>query len=992
MAMNGGDFATHLPDAVFRTLSYKADERRAAETWLNEHEKHPGFVVSLLNLVNNEQAAPHVRQATAIYLKNHVKNAWEDVRDADRLQVKQMLVSIMLAVPLPVRRQLSAVMASVAEYEYPEHWKELLPELTQRLSQCALTENVPIHWPSLQGILETIYPIFERYSGKYAETQIAKEIIYSLKIIQKPLLEVLNVVCRTIAGEIPTAALDANSRKAVELVLDNADLLCKIFYCLSWHVVSEFFEDHLQDFMGNFQGLLTYENQVITADAGDDEPTSIDKLHTSVLEIVNLYCSKHEEEFAPYLQKFVEDAWQLLTRCKGVARFDQVVTSGIKFLTTVALSTSYKLFSSPGTLSLVCKSIILPNIEIRDEDIELFEDNPVEYIRRDLEGSDAETRRRGAIELVRGLCKHFEEQVAAIFGSYMGAIVDPNADWRQKDLTLHLASALLYKSGNQAMGCVEVSNFFNISEFYQNTILPILSAASNQDLLKSAPILITDALKFTILFRIYIPKHAIVIILRHCEKFLTADNVIIRTYAASCVEKLLFVKEQTPEPNRVIENKRLSHSDFLEILPSLVRTVLGVLEREQTENEYVMRLFVRLCVRADKEIKPYAEQALATLVKLAGKIVKNPANPIFNHYLFECFALLIKLVASPETIASIEGKLIAPFQEILQLDIAEFVPYVFQLFSQMMAHNGTTLNPTYANMVPLLLQPDIWNRRDYVPGAILFLETYVRKNSQGVVAANQLDGILAVFQKLIASKAADHLGTQLLCTCIVSYRQPNAAPGTDPLIGRMETILRVLMTRLQVARTQKYTFNLLYVLSMIVIKYDVDTLKKNLDVQQPNLLHMLLAQVWLKTVLSIERAKERRVYAVAMTDLACATDLCISEPYQSIWVDMISVAIALVENVVVEVATEEHTEPEEELSAEFQDGFSAGHAKLHYGVDLELRIPLTNTNAKAHLVDRLCAFTAKHPGRFSSLIANNLKPEPQGILSRYLNEAGRTLS
>lgn len=52
-------------------------------------------------------------------------------------------------------------------------------------------------------------------------------------------------------------------------------------------------------------------------------------------------------------------------------------------------------------------------------DEELFEDNPDEYIRRDIEGSDVDTRRRAACDLVKVLSKFFEEKMMTIFGQYV---------------------------------------------------------------------------------------------------------------------------------------------------------------------------------------------------------------------------------------------------------------------------------------------------------------------------------------------------------------------------------------------------------------------------------------------------------------------------------------------------------------------------------------------------------------------------------------------
>lgn len=58
-----------------------------------------------------------------------------------------------------------------------------------------------------------------------------------------------------------------------------------------------------------------------------------------------------------------------------------------------------------------------------DADEELFEDNPEEYIRRDIEGSDIDTRRRAACDLVRALTRHFEAIVISNFSQYVQAML-----------------------------------------------------------------------------------------------------------------------------------------------------------------------------------------------------------------------------------------------------------------------------------------------------------------------------------------------------------------------------------------------------------------------------------------------------------------------------------------------------------------------------------------------------------------------------------------
>ncbi|CAG9566861.1 unnamed protein product [Danaus chrysippus] len=57
--------------------------------------------------------------------------------------------------------------------------------------------------------------------------------------------------------------------------------------------------------------------------------------------------------------------------------------------------------------------------KVPESDIELFEDNPEEYVWRDIEGSDVATRRRAACDLLRALATHYDDKMMAIFGQYV---------------------------------------------------------------------------------------------------------------------------------------------------------------------------------------------------------------------------------------------------------------------------------------------------------------------------------------------------------------------------------------------------------------------------------------------------------------------------------------------------------------------------------------------------------------------------------------------
>jgi hypothetical protein len=54
--------------------------------------------------------------------------------------------------------------------------------------------------------------------------------------------------------------------------------------------------------------------------------------------------------------------------------------------------------------------------------------------------------------------------------------------------------------------------------------------------------------------------------------------------------------------------------------------------------------------------------------------------------MFEALAALIRFIceANPEAVGAFESSLMPPFQEVLTRDVADFLPYVFQLLAQLL--------------------------------------------------------------------------------------------------------------------------------------------------------------------------------------------------------------------------------------------------------------------------------------------------------------------
>lgn len=195
----------------------------------------------------------------------------------------------------------------------------------------------------------------------------------------------------------------------------------------------------------------------------------------------------------------------------------------------------------------------------------------------------------------------------------------------------------------------------------------------------------------------------------------------------------------------------------------LLSALFPVLQNEDLpENDYVMKCVMRILSIVGSEVMPVMEDVLEQLTNTLERVCRNPSNPHFNHYLFECIALLVRSACAPSASGTanehafekFEALLFPPFQSILQLDVVEFVPYVFQVLGQLLSYRpvGGGLSPAYSDLFPPLLSPVLWIRRGNVPALTDLVLAYIYQGIEEIVQKSLLEGVLGVFQKLLASK------------------------------------------------------------------------------------------------------------------------------------------------------------------------------------------------------------------------------------------------
>ena len=463
----------------------------------------------------------------------------------------------MLRSPSGVQKQLSAAIAIIGQEDFPAKWPNLIGEMVGKFA----TGDFHV----INGVLQTAFSIFEKYSIDMKSQKLWEEIKFVLDNFAAPFTELLNATMNL-------AKEHSSNVEALKVIFGSLVLISKIFYFLNYQDLPEFFEDNMKVWMTHFLSLLEADNKLLQSD-DDDEPGLLEDLKSQICDNIGLYAHKYEEEFSPYMKPFVMSVWNLLLSLGPQLKYDMLTSNAIQFLASVADRAQYKsLFEEEATLASICERIIVPNIQMRDCDVELFEDNAEEYIRRDLEGSDVDTRRRAACDLVKGLSRFFEPRITSIFGSYVNTMLDmytakPTEHWRSKDAAIYLVTSLATKAKTAKHGITQTNQLVDLTEFCRKNIIPEIQKLNNID---EMPVLKAAAIKYIMTFRSQLPSDLVKACLPGITAHLKAQSHVVHTYAAAAVDKILIMK--MPGSNNV---PVVSAADLAPLASELLQGLFG---------------------------------------------------------------------------------------------------------------------------------------------------------------------------------------------------------------------------------------------------------------------------------------------------------------------------------------------------------------------------------------------------------------------------------
>jgi len=415
-------------------------------------------------------------------------------------------------------------------------------------------------------------------------------------------------------------------------------LLVKIFYDLSCQDLPPVLEAHLGAIVSVLLGYLSYSNPVFDGD--DDEASAQETVKADICDALQLYTTKFDDDFSPYADQFTNAVWNLLSTVGPEKRYDILVSKALHFLTAIASVPRHaQNFSNEETLGQVVEKVILPNVALRESDIEMFEDEPIEFIRRDLEGSDTDSRRRAATDFLRKLLENFEMLVTQVVFKYIDHYLSLGAkDWKAKDTAVYLFLAIAAKgSVTAAQGVKTVNQYVNVVDFFQKNVASDLVADQGVE-----PISKVDAIKYLHNFRSQLTKEQWQAAFEPLIKNMASTNYVVYTYAAIAVERVLFLTDDAGQ-------HLFSRTDIEPFAKDLLEHLFKLVEKDNSpaklqENEFLMKCIMRVLIVIKDGVAPILDGILDHLIIITNIIKANPSNPRFYYFHFEAIGALVRYV------------------------------------------------------------------------------------------------------------------------------------------------------------------------------------------------------------------------------------------------------------------------------------------------------------------------------------------------------------
>ncbi|XP_049297694.1 importin-7 [Anopheles funestus] len=423
-------------------------QRLQAEEQLNQVHKIIGFLPSLMQVIMQNELEIPVRLAGAIYMKNLINSSWQDreaeggnpipfaIHEQDRAMIRDTIVEAIVHVPAEVIKvQMCFCLSHIIKNDFPGRWTQVV----DKVSLC-LQNSDPNAW---HGALLCMYQLVKHYE-------------YKKSAERGPLTEAMNLLL----PQIYTIMMNVINEPSEQSVLLQKQIL-KIFYALTQYSLP--LEVITKDVFSCWMEICRQILERPAPDASHIEeeerpqhPAWKTKKWAShiILRMFERYgspgnvISKEYKEFSTwYLQTFTSGLLMVLLKILDQYRnkiyvSPRVMTNTLDYIkTAVSHAFSWKMLK-PHMIEII-RDVIFPLMSYTEADEELWDSDPIEYIRKKFDVfDDFVSPVQSAETLLHNCCKTRKGILTQVMQIIMQIINTPGLDHKEKDGALHMVGSL----------------------------------------------------------------------------------------------------------------------------------------------------------------------------------------------------------------------------------------------------------------------------------------------------------------------------------------------------------------------------------------------------------------------------------------------------------------------------------------------------------------------------------------------------------------------
>lgn len=430
---------TKIIEALQATLI--PDQQPQAEEYLKQVNKIIGFPRQLLQIVMSENLEMNVRQAGAVFLKNSISNHWVEeekqfsIHEDDKQVIRENIVQAVIAAPNVIRVQLSVCVTIIVKSDYPGRWPGFLEKIMTYISS-----DQHNTW---LGSLICLYKLVKHFEYKKSEER---------QVLHEAMVHILPVIQNMLVCLLPDQS-DASVTIQKQIL--------KIFFSLVQFslpmelVTKEIFTHWMEMVRQVTDRPVPPEcNQVDEDDRPDLVWWKCKKWALHILtRCFERYGSpgnvmKEYTKFAEwYIKTFSAGILEVLLKLLNQYRNKEYITPRILQLTITYLSQavahahSWKILKPH--MQLIIQEIVFPLMCHSEEDEELWQNDPIEYIRLKYDVYEEFFNPATAAQtLLHDAVSKRKDVLQKAMAFVMSILLMPNLEARQKSGALQMVGSL----------------------------------------------------------------------------------------------------------------------------------------------------------------------------------------------------------------------------------------------------------------------------------------------------------------------------------------------------------------------------------------------------------------------------------------------------------------------------------------------------------------------------------------------------------------------